>query len=83
MAAIFCRIQGCQIFLGAWYQDWKKCTKWTQNVPNGHKSSHTYVRKIFQMYQQYINIYQSQALQIYPNWDFWFEKKPSCNPGRI
>jgi hypothetical protein len=24
------RIQGCQIFLGAWYQNRKKCTKWTQ-----------------------------------------------------
>jgi hypothetical protein len=31
--------QGCQIFLGAWYENWKKCTKWTQNVPNGHKIS--------------------------------------------
>jgi hypothetical protein len=33
------RGQGCQIFLGALYQNWKKCTKWTQNVPNGHKIS--------------------------------------------
>jgi hypothetical protein len=43
-------LQGCQIFLGTWYQNRKnvpnghkmyqmdtKCTKWTQNVPNGHK----------------------------------------------
>jgi hypothetical protein len=31
--------QGCQIFLGPWYQNGGKCTKWTQNVPNGHKRS--------------------------------------------
>jgi hypothetical protein len=31
--------QGCQIFLGTLYQNRKKCTKWTQNVPNGHKTS--------------------------------------------
>jgi hypothetical protein len=29
----------------------------------------------------YINIFQSKALQNYPNWDFWFENKPSGNPG--
>jgi hypothetical protein len=33
------RMQGCQIFLGTWYQNRKKCTKWTQNEPNGHKIS--------------------------------------------
>jgi hypothetical protein len=27
--------QGCQIFLGTWYPNRKKCTKWTQNKPNG------------------------------------------------
>jgi hypothetical protein len=31
--------QGCQIFLGMWYQNRKKCTKSTLNVPNGHKIS--------------------------------------------
>jgi hypothetical protein len=36
-------IQGCQIFLGTTYQNGEKCTKlpkytkWTQNIPNGHK----------------------------------------------
>jgi hypothetical protein len=33
------RNQGCQIFLGTWYQNWKKWTKRTRNVPNGHKIS--------------------------------------------
>jgi hypothetical protein len=31
--------QGCQIFLGTGYQNRKKCTKSTQNVPNSHKIS--------------------------------------------
>jgi hypothetical protein len=35
--------QGCQIFLGAWYQNRKKCTKWTQNV-NGYKISRMSVK---------------------------------------
>jgi hypothetical protein len=30
--------QNCQIFLGTWYLNVKKCTKWIQNVPNGHKN---------------------------------------------
>jgi hypothetical protein len=29
----------------------------------------------------YNNIFHSKALQIYPNWDFWFEKMPSGNPA--
>jgi hypothetical protein len=28
-----------QIFIGTRYQNWKKCTKGTQNVPNGYKIS--------------------------------------------
>jgi hypothetical protein len=35
--------QGCQIFLGAWYQNRKKCTKWTQTV-NGYKISRMSVK---------------------------------------
>jgi hypothetical protein len=31
---------------------------------------------------KYINIFQSKALQNFPKWDFWFENKPSGNPGR-
>jgi hypothetical protein len=33
------------------------------------------------MAMKYINIFQSKALKNYPNWDFWFESKPSGNPG--
>jgi hypothetical protein len=30
-----------------------------------------------------INIFQSnlRTSKIYPNWEYWFEKKPSGNPG--
>jgi hypothetical protein len=31
---------------------------------------------------KYINIFQSVALKIFPNWYFWFENKPSGNPVR-
>jgi hypothetical protein len=47
------------------YQINTKCTKWSKWIPNFHK--------IFQMAITYINIH--------PNWDFWFENKPSGNPG--
>jgi hypothetical protein len=30
---------------------------------------------------KYTNTFQSKALQNLPNLDFWFEKKPSGNPG--
>jgi hypothetical protein len=39
------------------------------------------IHKIFQMALKYINIFQSEAHQIFPNWDFWFENEPSGNPG--
>jgi hypothetical protein len=39
------------------------------------------IHKIFLMGIKYINIFQFEALKIFPNWDFWFEKKPSGNPG--
>jgi hypothetical protein len=31
--------QGCQICVGTWYQNRKKCTELAQNIPNGHKIS--------------------------------------------
>jgi hypothetical protein len=54
----------------------KKCTKRTQNVPNGHQNIPN-ASKIFQMAMKHIYIFQ-----LYPNWDFWFENKPSGNPAR-
>jgi hypothetical protein len=46
-----------------------KYTKWPQNIPNDHK--------IYQHFLFYI-----RPSKIYPNWDFWFENRPSGNPGR-
>jgi hypothetical protein len=37
-------VQGCQIFLGTLYHTRKKCTKWTQNLTNGHKISQMSIR---------------------------------------
>jgi hypothetical protein len=32
---------------------------------------------------RYINIFSNLGpYKIYPKWDFWFEKKPSGNPGQ-
>jgi hypothetical protein len=38
------RGQCCQIFLGTRYQNRKKWSQWTQNVPNGHKVSHMFLK---------------------------------------
>jgi hypothetical protein len=38
-------IQGCQIFLGATYQNWEKYTKRQHNIPNYHE--------IYQMVMKY------------------------------
>jgi hypothetical protein len=59
----------------------EKCTMRTQNVPNGDK----YIpngHKIFKMAIKYINIFQSEALEIFPKLEFLVWKKPSGNPER-
>jgi hypothetical protein len=38
-------------------------------------------RQIFKMAIKYINFCNLRPPKIYPNWDFWFENKPSGNPG--
>jgi hypothetical protein len=57
--------QGCQIFLWTWYQNRKKCTKWTKkcakcsyNIPKVHET--------FQMAIKYVNIFEYKALQNLP-----------------
>jgi hypothetical protein len=37
-------------------------------------------QKVLTVAIKYINIFQSKAQQNYPNWDIWFENKPSGNP---
>jgi hypothetical protein len=56
------------------YQRNTKCAKWSYKIPN--------VRKIFQMPIKYISAFSHlRPSKICPNWDFWFEKKPSGNPA--
>jgi hypothetical protein len=58
--------QGCQIFLVTWYKNRIKCTKWTQNVPNGHKMSQICICKTFWT----ISTFPSKALQNVPKFEF-------------
>jgi hypothetical protein len=76
--------QGCQIFLETVYQNEGKDTKlppkyqMVKNLPNGC------------MYIIYVGIPNGQRIynpfpfkwpsNVDPNWDFWFESKPSGNP---
>jgi hypothetical protein len=76
--------QGCQIFLGATYRNWK-------NIPNGHEIyqmtvtftklpvKYPYVVTI--NYLHYITFSNPRPSKIYPIWDFWCENIPSGNPG--
>jgi hypothetical protein len=72
--------QGCQIFLDTIYQNEGKYTKlpqhyqmaikytkWPYNFPNDNKI--------------HLHFSIPRPAKIYPNWDFWFENKPSGNPG--
>jgi hypothetical protein len=70
--------QDCQIFLGTWYQKWKKCTKWTQNVPNGHKISKMSVNNPKD--HKNIIIFQSRALQNLPKSGFLVWKETIWQP---
>jgi hypothetical protein len=71
--------QGCQIVLGTWYQNRKKCTKWTQNVANPPKNIPN-VCKMFQMFIKYINIFQTEALYNLPKFGFFVWKETIWQP---
>jgi hypothetical protein len=70
------KTQGCQIFLETIYQNGGKYTK----LPNDHK---VYPKAV--IYSKWTKNIQSfsnlRPSKIYPNWDFWFENKPSGNPA--
>jgi hypothetical protein len=52
-----------------------KYTKWPKNISNGHKIDQMVLKlPIFSI---------ARPFKIYPNWDFWFENKPSGNPVNI
>jgi hypothetical protein len=61
----------------------EKCTKRTQNVPNGHIHNIPNVCQIFQMAIKLSTFTNPGPSKIYPNWYFWFEKKPSGNPDAV
>jgi hypothetical protein len=54
--------QGCQIFLGATYQNGKNVPKWPQNIPNGCK--------IDEMSIKFTNIFYCKTLQNLPKLEF-------------
>jgi hypothetical protein len=56
-----------------------KCTIWLRNFPNSHES----IPKGPNIPNGKIPVLTFSHLRpskIYPNWDFWFENKPSGNP---
>jgi hypothetical protein len=66
---------------------WDMTPKQEKNVPNEHKMHQIVIKYLKPPYNipngQYtyicINIFQLGPSKIYPNWDFWFENKPSGN----
>jgi hypothetical protein len=64
-------------------------TKYSQtgkNIPNHHNitqwpNSILNVHRIFQKALTYLTFSHLRPSKICPNWDFWFEKEPSGNPG--
>jgi hypothetical protein len=73
------QLNPCQIFRGACYQNREKCTKWAKNVPNGHIKSQMPIK--YHRWPLNISTFSNLShSKIYPNWNFWFENKPSGNP---
>jgi hypothetical protein len=57
---------------GEIYQMTTKYTKWPKDISNG--------RKIDQLVKNIPIFSIARLSKIYPNWEFWFENKPSGNP---
>jgi hypothetical protein len=65
----------CQIFLSSWFQNWK-------NVPNEHKMDQMIIK--YPNYSKWpcnISTFFNLSPPNLPNFGFWFENKPSGNPG--
>jgi hypothetical protein len=58
------------------FQNGGKYTKFPLN--NQMAVKYTYLMTI-----GYTNFFNSKRFKIYPNWNFWFENRPSGNPGLI
>jgi hypothetical protein len=68
-------LQGCQICLGATYQNGGYYTKIPQNIPNDHK--------IYQNAVKFNNIFFFSALPYSKNYIVCFENTPSGNPASL
>jgi hypothetical protein len=69
------RVQGCQILLDTIYQNEGKYTK----LPQHYQMAIKYTKWPLRIPAFSI----LRASKINPNWDFWFENKPSGNPDRV
>jgi hypothetical protein len=72
-----CLTLGCQIFIDTINQNWEKNTKLPLNYQMSIKC--TKWPKYIPKGQRTFSI--PRLSQVYPNWDFGFEKKTSGNPG--
>jgi hypothetical protein len=74
-------VQGCQILLGATYQNGENiCTK----LPQIYQIATKYIHQMAVKNKGPLNIPTSsiaRPFRIYPNLEFRFEKIPSGNPG--
>jgi hypothetical protein len=73
--------QGCQIVLGATYQNWETYTKNTtkySSIGDLNQMAITYTKL---PYVQMPKFSIASRSEIYEYWDFWYENIPSGNPG--
>jgi hypothetical protein len=62
------------------YQITTKYTRLPQNIPNGHKIFPMAVIQT-KWSKNLLRFSIARPSKIDQNWDFWFENKPSVNPG--
>jgi hypothetical protein len=74
-------LQGCQIFLGTTYpESGILTTYYTKLLP----IKYTKWPNLFPTDIKYTKNYPFQGpFKIYPNWNYWYENKPSGNPGTV
>jgi hypothetical protein len=73
--------QCCQIFLCTTYQNGKKSTKLTQNLQNYHKYT-KWPKNIPNGCKTDQHFPFKDTPKFTQNLNFWFENKPSGNPGQ-
>jgi hypothetical protein len=71
--------QGCQIFLGTIHQREVKIYQITSKLPIAQKI-YTMAVKYSTLSEYITTFFIPRSPKMYPNWDFWSEKKPSGNP---